>query len=173
MVFPSRTRGESTSTSEQAGPGVNLRALRCGTERIMDNEDSEYRHRRQRGHLHLPGGRSAELLVRLVSQGLPACKSANRNAPEGEAPSRHRRGARVRGSEAQPLTALSVWLSSVVSPFNAGKQSFVISRFRFVRVPFGAPFVPNRSGTRNPKTPPEGAPLILAPRFPKRDVLSV
>jgi len=81
----------------------------------MDNEDSEYRHRRQRGHLHLPGGRSAELLVRLVSQGLPACKSANRNArPEGEAPSRHRRGARVRGSEAQPLTALSgcrVWTS--------------------------------------------------------------
>ena len=28
------------ATSEQAG--VNLRALRCGTERITDNEDSEY-----------------------------------------------------------------------------------------------------------------------------------
>jgi hypothetical protein len=172
------TRGESTPTSEQAG--VNLRALRCGTGRTTDNEDSEYftdvtesqtevrlqdyfsRFRRRSGR--------APSESRLVSQGLPACKSANRNAPEGEAPSRHRRGARVRGSEAQPpCTDGTVWLSSRLSKQES--SPFVISRFRFFRVPFGAPFVPNRSGTRNPKTPPEdGAPLVPAPRFPKRDV---
>jgi hypothetical protein len=179
MVFPSRTRGESTSTSEQAG--VNFRALRCGTERIMDNEEIQNIVTDDREVIYIfqeaqisraprpaPGSWSRKVCQRAKA------RTGTLYAPEGEAPSRHRRGARVRGSEAQPLTALSVWLSSVVSPFNAGKQSFVISRFRFVRVPFGAPFVPNRSGTRNPKTPPEdGAPLKLAPRFPKRDVLSV
>lgn len=173
-----RRVSKQESISEPSGVGLNAQRITRiqYISRTTESPDwgglqDYFRRQISRAQGRAPGSSST-----LVSQELARSASVQKRDPErsGRGSAKPSPQGGTRQGFGGAATDGTVRLSSRLSTLNAGKQSFVISRFRFVRVPFGAPFIPNRSGKRNPKTPPEdGAPLVPAPRFPKRDVLSV